>query len=204
MLHIACSKNSLDIVTFLISHRANINIQDKDGETPLHIASSKGYIDIVSHLISYGAKRLSKYINLQNELSSTPLHIASLKGYLDIVSSLVSHGADITIQYSLNHTAYDISCTYYHALNKEDISKSIKKVINPILYSLEYEDLPFFKELIKDKAFNRSQFIKLGKIYYNIMLKDNVIDEETAEIIKEIERLQEKIDNLKQNLKNDE
>ena len=36
------------------------------------------------------------------------------------------------------------------------------------------------------------------------MLKDNVIDEETAEIIKEIERLQEKIDNLKQNLKNDE
>ena len=48
------------------------------------------------------------------------------------------------------------------------------------------------------------QFIKLGKIYYNIMLKDNVIDEETAEIIKEIERLQEKIDNLKQNLKNDE
>ena len=48
------------------------------------------------------------------------------------------------------------------------------------------------------------QFIKLGKIYYNIMLKDNDIDEETAEIIKEIERLQEKIDNLKQNLKNDE
>lgn len=36
------------------------------------------------------------------------------------------------------------------------------------------------------------------------MLKDNVIDEDSVEIVKEIERLQEKIDNLKQNLNNNE
>ena len=36
------------------------------------------------------------------------------------------------------------------------------------------------------------------------MLKDNVIDEDSVEIVKEIERLQEKINNLKQNLNNNE
>ncbi|WP_300077281.1 hypothetical protein [uncultured Thomasclavelia sp.] len=83
--------------------------------------------------------------------------------------------------------------------------KAAKLTEKTIEKSSELADTAKTKVSIKSaEADMDEQFIKLGKIYYNIMLKDNVIDEETAEIIKEIERLQEKIDNLKQNLKNDE
>ena len=83
--------------------------------------------------------------------------------------------------------------------------KAAKLTEKTIEKSSELADTAKTKVSIKSaEADIDEQFIKLGKIYYNIMLKDNVIDEETAEIIKEIERLQEKIDNLKQNLKNDE
>ena len=83
--------------------------------------------------------------------------------------------------------------------------KAAKLTDKTIEKSSELADTAKTKVSIKSaEADMDEQFIKLGKIYYNIMLKDNVIDEETAEIIKEIERLQEKIDNLKQNLKNDE
>ena len=83
--------------------------------------------------------------------------------------------------------------------------KAVKLTEKTIEKSSELADTAKTKVSIKSaEADMDEQFIKLGKIYYDIMLKDNVIDEETAEIIKEIERLQEKIDNLKQNLKNDE
>ena len=83
--------------------------------------------------------------------------------------------------------------------------KAVKLTEKTIEKSSELADTAKTKVSIKSaEADMDEQFIKLGKIYYNIMLKDNVIDEETAEIIKEIERLKEKIDNLKQNLKNDE
>ena len=83
--------------------------------------------------------------------------------------------------------------------------KAVKLTEKTIEKSSELADTAKTKVSIKSaEADMDEQFIKLGKIYYNIMLKNNVIDEETAEIIKEIERLQEKIDNLKQNLKNDE
>ena len=83
--------------------------------------------------------------------------------------------------------------------------KAAKLTEKTIEKSSELADTAKTKVSIKSaEADMDEQFIKLGKIYYNIMLKDNVIDEETAEIIKEIERLQEKIDNLKQNVKNDE
>ena len=67
--------------------------------------------------------------------------------------------------------------------------KAAKLTEKTIEKSSELADTAKTKVSIKSaEADMDEQFIKLGKIYYNIMLKDNVIDEETAEIIKEIER----------------
>lgn len=83
--------------------------------------------------------------------------------------------------------------------------KAVKLTEKTIEKSSELADTAKTKLSIKSaEADMDEQFIKLGKIYYDIMLKDNVIDEDSVEIIKEIERLQEKIDNLKQNLNNNE
>ena len=83
--------------------------------------------------------------------------------------------------------------------------KAAKLTEKTIEKSSELADTAKTKLSIKSaEADMDEQFIKLGKIYYDIMLKDNVIDEDSVEIVKEIGRLQEKIDNLKQNLKNNE
>lgn len=83
--------------------------------------------------------------------------------------------------------------------------KAVKLTEKTIEKSSELADTAKTKLSIKSaEADMDEQFIKLGKIYYDIMLKDNVIDEDSVEIVKEIERLQEKINNLKQNLKNNE
>ncbi|OUQ08166.1 hypothetical protein B5E92_04640 [Erysipelatoclostridium sp. An15] len=83
--------------------------------------------------------------------------------------------------------------------------KAVKLTEKTIEKSSELADTAKTKLSIKSaEADMDEQFIKLGKIYYDIMLKDNVIDEDSVEIVKEIERLQEKIDNLKQNLNNNE
>ena len=83
--------------------------------------------------------------------------------------------------------------------------KAAKLTEKTIEKSSELADTAKTKVSIKSaEADMDEQFIKLGKIYYDIMLKDNVIDEDSVEIVKEIERLQEKIDNLKQNLNNNE
>ena len=49
-------KNYKDIVEYLVSHGANVNITNKYGETPLHIASENGNKNIVEYLVSHGAK----------------------------------------------------------------------------------------------------------------------------------------------------
>lgn len=88
----------------------------------------------------------------------------------------------------------------------DNLSKKAVKLTEKIIEkSSELADTAKTKLSIKSaEADMDEQFIKLGKIYYDIMLKDNVIDEDSVEIVKEIERLQEKIDNLKQNLNNNE
>ena len=57
-LLIAASKNDLDTVKILLSKEANINVQNKDGLTPLAVAILHGdseYLELVKFLMDYGA-----------------------------------------------------------------------------------------------------------------------------------------------------
>ncbi|KAM9769800.1 protein phosphatase 1 regulatory subunit 12C [Menidia menidia] len=54
-LHQACIDGSMEIVTFLLDHGADVNQVDSEGWTPLHVASSCGYPDIAKFLLQQGA-----------------------------------------------------------------------------------------------------------------------------------------------------
>ncbi len=41
MLHWACDRGHLDVVKFLISRGADVNVQDSDLQTPLHYGKSR-------------------------------------------------------------------------------------------------------------------------------------------------------------------
>ncbi|XP_031140454.1 protein phosphatase 1 regulatory subunit 12C isoform X2 [Sander lucioperca] len=54
-LHQSCIDGSMDIVSFLLDHGANVNQVDNEGWTPLHVAASCGHPDIADFLLQQGA-----------------------------------------------------------------------------------------------------------------------------------------------------
>ena len=60
-------KGRTDIALVLIEKGADLNIQNKSGDTPLHWASWKGHRDIAFALIENGAD-----LHIQNNLGNKP------------------------------------------------------------------------------------------------------------------------------------
>ena len=52
-LHLACRKNSLDIVKYLVELGANIEEKNIQGITPLHLACKYNALDTVKFFMEY-------------------------------------------------------------------------------------------------------------------------------------------------------
>lgn len=63
-------RNRLECVVCLLAHEADIDIKDKDGNTPLHIAVEKKLIPIVQALVVFGCD-----INMKNKDNKSPRHM---------------------------------------------------------------------------------------------------------------------------------
>jgi ankyrin repeat protein len=99
-LHLSVREGNIEIVEFLISQGADVNIKDSLGVTPLQVAARAGRLEIVEYLLSKGAK-----VSVKDHTGNTPLHDAVINEHIQIVKILVSHGADINTADSENQTA---------------------------------------------------------------------------------------------------
>ncbi len=80
----------IDIAKLLVlEHRADVNIRDKDGETPLHYATENDHILIVRLLLMSQA-----YINARSKKGRTPLHAACDYCRVKIARLLLGRGAN--------------------------------------------------------------------------------------------------------------
>jgi ankyrin repeat protein len=70
-LHEAAAEGQAEIVEFLLSKKADMNVKDKKGQTALHLAAKDGYIEVISLLIKNKAE-----LNVKDEKGMTPLAIA--------------------------------------------------------------------------------------------------------------------------------
>ena len=99
-----------DVVSFLIEHEANVDLQDEDGDTALHFACrSHASLEILSCLIENGAS-----INACTNCKVTPLMMAVENCHKDVVSYLIEHGANVDLQdedgdTALHYVAYQES-----------------------------------------------------------------------------------------------
>ena len=89
VLHIA-SVISVPSVTLLLSHRANPNILNNNGASPLFYAAAFGKEDTLKYLLSHGA---NAKITTLNQL--TALHEAAISGNVEILNSLTNAGLSV-------------------------------------------------------------------------------------------------------------
>jgi len=91
----------------LILSGADVNIQDRYGDTTLIIAAKNGYADLVKLLIAAGAN-----INVINNSCNTALIYAVKEGHKEIAKLLITAGADINIQDKNGYTALMLAAIY--------------------------------------------------------------------------------------------
>ena len=72
-----------------LAHRADINIRNAQGWTPLHIAAAGGDVQVLALLLQHGAD-----VHAECNLGTTPLYNATVFGKKSaIVELLLAHGA---------------------------------------------------------------------------------------------------------------
>jgi len=72
---------------------AEVNAQDKNGDTALMAAAEKGHRVIVQELLAQDGIE----VNAQDKDGDTALIVAAGKGYKEIVRALLAKGADVHI-----------------------------------------------------------------------------------------------------------
>ena len=78
------------MVTLLLEKGADVNVQNKYGETALHHAAQEGHASVVAVLLEKGAA-----IDARNQDGLTALHKAALSDHASIVELLIEKGAAI-------------------------------------------------------------------------------------------------------------
>jgi ankyrin repeat protein len=92
-LHFAAEMGNSRAIGLLAAKRADLNIRDKNGDTPLHLAIRSGSLKAARALIEAGAD-----LSLANNEGVQPLMLAATKKNGEyLVSLLISHGVGINV-----------------------------------------------------------------------------------------------------------
>lgn len=183
LLGLVSKKKTLDIAIKLINLGVNVNLADKDGETPLHLAVKNGSLELVKMLIAAGAdvnfcnnaKHSPLYIasgyehfeivkvllssgalvnQPYGEQKGTPLQRAASRGYSNIVRELIEFGADVSIENNVKNTAL-----HYAAVSgKIDIIKQLIAAGEDINHR-GYDNSSALVMAIKNKCFDAAKFL---------------------------------------------
>ena len=81
----ACAFDRQDVVTVLLDAKADSNMCDVDGQSPLMEASESGYTKIILKLLANNA-----YIGKRNNDSETALTLAQKKGNVEAIAILMN------------------------------------------------------------------------------------------------------------------
>ncbi|XP_005095905.1 serine/threonine-protein phosphatase 6 regulatory ankyrin repeat subunit C [Aplysia californica] len=99
----------VDIISFLLSHKAEVNIQSFSGLSPLIAASAFGLVGVVNDLLDKGAN-----VNCQNTEGMSPLMGAVCRDSQEIVECLLEHGAKVDLVDRFGETAFTLSVLMGH------------------------------------------------------------------------------------------
>lgn len=87
--------NHVNIISFLVSKGADVNIITPDGETALHWAIKLGHEELSHFFITNDADE-----TIRDNWGTSPLQLAVENGYLEIVETLIEKGVDPHVEAS--------------------------------------------------------------------------------------------------------
>ncbi len=109
-LQVSAHQGHMQLVKYLLSLGANVNVVDKEGDSTLHYAAFGNQPEIMRVLLMHGAE-----INVLNSSHCSALHISAHKKPPQCVRILLEYGADVNIQDSYGDTAL------HDAIGKENV-----------------------------------------------------------------------------------
>lgn len=116
-LIIACYRNRIETVRFLIKHGANLESSSQEG-TAILGACYKGQTEIVKELLTAGANP-----DVSNGDGTTPLMFAVQSGNVSLVRLLLKHGSDEKVKDKRGLSAFD----YAKKLGNETVLKELSE-----------------------------------------------------------------------------
>ena len=117
----------LNIVSFLLDAKANIDQADYDGVTPLYVASQENKLEVVKELLQRGAD-----VNKADNGGSTPAYIATQLCNKDVLKFLLSNGVKVDQKCFSNETILHkaAECNYHSIVEMLIKEFDIKNIIN--------------------------------------------------------------------------
>lgn len=133
-LHLAVESGHLNVVSYLISKGADVNIPRQNYVYPLHLAATTGDVEIVKIILPSNER-----IDCLNGNGETPLHRAAEFNHAAVIDILISNGADIErkdrndftpLLMSANHGHVEaIECLLRHNANLHATDKDDKTAV---------------------------------------------------------------------------
>lgn len=145
--------NDIPLAKLLIDNGANINITNKEGETPLHCIKNS---EMAQFLIDNGAD-----INIRSIYGTTPLHHAH---NVQIAKILIDNGADVNAKNNYNRTPL-------HFTHNIEIAQLLINSGSDINAKDDKNETP-----LHNKSYDSSIFVYDSKIDFIKLLIDNGAD----------------------------
>jgi len=146
------SSPDIDFVKALITKKADINVKDKYGNSPLYYAIRSKDIELIKTLIENGAD-----VNAQDIQGNSPLSYAIRSKDIELIKTLIENGADVNTQNKYGYILLHGDIPWKHEkilgllLNKgADINKPNNDGLTPLQNSVFY--YPDIVQIIKTKG----------------------------------------------------
>lgn len=129
----AAQNGHLDVVNYLLSMNADVNLVPCNQMTPLHIALWNSYTDVAKAILTKGGVDL----NVKAVKGYTSLHCAAIKGCREIVSLLLAMHADTALKDEGGQTALDRAVLANHLDLALDLDGSEQSVHTALLQRMK-------------------------------------------------------------------
>lgn len=160
----ASGNSTIEVVTKLIAHGADINAKNRLNETALHraISHNNNANNALKFVNLFISKKLA--INAKNNDGTTPLHLAVATSRIKIITKLLAAGANVNAKDNQNHTPIfsilQTNSPYRHTEKILDLLIQNKAKINiknntgrtPIYYAVRFSTANVVENLLAHGA----------------------------------------------------